>query len=68
MPIYLFKCSTCGLEFELFQNHCDDPLPECPNACNKDRTSNMVYRLISPCSFILKGNCWSQDGYSRGKK
>lgn len=60
MPIYEYECSTCGNLFEAFQKITDDPLDICP-AC-----SGPVNRLISQCSFQLKGSGWYVTDYKTG--
>ena len=53
MPIYEYKCSNCGHQFEKIQKFSDDPLKKCPN-CDK----NALNKLISIPSFRLKGSGW----------
>jgi len=63
MPIYEYRCLKCDKEFELTVNYKDFyKVKYCPN-CN----STDVERLISKTSFILKGSCWANDGYSGSK-
>jgi len=61
MPIYEFKCDDCNVEIELIQK-LDDPFPQC-SVCGK-----LMKKKLGKYSFILKGGCWANDGYSRGKK
>lgn len=62
MPIYPYKCSKCGYEFEAFQNINDDVITKCLR-CKKPHS---VKRLIpSTGGFILKGSGWYKDGYSK---
>lgn len=60
MPIYEYECSECGNVFEAFQKITDDPLERCTE-CN-----GPVARLISQCSFQLKGSGWYVTDYKRG--
>lgn len=60
MPIYEYECSACGNMFEAFQKITEDPLDTCP-ACN-----GRVNRLISQCSFQLKGSGWYVTDYKTG--
>lgn len=60
MPIYEYECSECGNVFEAFQKITDDPLEKCTE-CN-----GRVTRLISQCSFQLKGSGWYVTDYKRG--
>jgi putative FmdB family regulatory protein len=63
MPIYEYKCSNCGYEFEVEQSIKNKPLKKC-SSCKK----NMLERLISTTSFSLKGDCWAKDLYSSKNK
>jgi putative FmdB family regulatory protein len=60
MPIYEYECSACGTVFEAFQKITDDPLETC-DTCN-----GRVNRLISQCSFQLKGSGWYVTDYKTG--
>jgi putative FmdB family regulatory protein len=57
MPIYEYECQSCGRIFETFQKISDDPLTEC-EVCK-----GPVNRLISNCSFQLKGTGWYVTDY-----
>lgn len=61
MPIYEYKCETCGREFELFKSITDNAKPSC-KFCN-----GPVKKLISQSSFHLKGTGWYVTDYG-GKK
>lgn len=61
MPIYEYKCTECGKEFEEFHNITDDTIPAC-RFC-KGRAK----KLISHSSFQLKGTGWYVTDYG-GKK
>ena len=63
MPIYEYKCSNCGHQFEKIQKFSDDPLKKCPN-CDK----NALNKLISSPSFRLKGSGWYETDFKTGKK
>ena len=63
MPIYEYKCSNCGHQFEKIQKFSDDPLKKCPN-CNK----NALNKLISIPSFRLKGSGWYETDFKTGNK
>jgi len=60
MPIYEYRCSDCGVEFEVSQGIDDEPLTTCK------KCSGSVHRLISFTSFSLKGGGWYSDGYANG--
>ena len=63
MPIYEYKCSNCGHQFEKIQKFSDDQLKKCPN-CDK----NALNKLISSPSFRLKGSGWYETDFKTGKK
>lgn len=64
MPIYEYKCESCGKEQEISQKISDDALTTCP-LCGKEA----LERLVSASSFALKGSGWYADGYGgAGKK
>jgi putative FmdB family regulatory protein len=50
MPIYEYKCESCGEQFEVLQKFSDKPLTDCI-LCSE----GPVKKLISASSFILKG-------------
>ena len=52
MPVYEYECKKCGKNFEVEQRISDPPLTIC-GECNGE-----VERLISRCSFVLKGDGW----------
>lgn len=60
MPIYEYKCSDCGKCFERMQKITEEPLSSCPFC------SGRVKKLVSNCSFQLKGTGWYVTDY--GKK
>ncbi len=59
MPIYEYRCSECGKEFEMMQKITDDPLSKC-KFCHGN-----VQKLISNSSFHLKGTGWYVTDYAR---
>lgn len=63
MPTYAYGCRVCDNEFEVEQRVTDAPIVECPKC--RVCTSN---RLIVGSSFILKGDGWAKDLYSKEKK
>jgi putative FmdB family regulatory protein len=60
MPIYEYECSKCGKVFEVFQRITEDPLTKCKSC------EGTVNRLISQCSFQLKGTGWYVTDYKHG--
>jgi len=65
MPIYEYRCTSCGDEFESIQKVNSRPLRKCKQ-CN-----GKVEKLISRSSFQLKGGGWFINDYAgtgRGNK
>ena len=60
MPIYEFKCPSGTITEKLVK--IDTEEIECPKCHKKAK------RIISLCSFELKGGGWFKDGYSSDKK
>lgn len=60
MPVYEFECD-CGNNFEELVKM-GTRIQECPK-CNKK-----AKKIMSPCTFELKGGGWYADGYSSSKK
>lgn len=63
MPIYAYKCSSCGHTADVLQKMSADPLTECP-ACGKSSYSKQV---TAP-SFQLKGSGWYVTDFKGEKK
>ena len=59
MPIYEYECSSCGKRFEIFQKISEKPLTEC-RVCK-----GRLHKLISNCSFQLKGTGWYATDYKK---
>jgi putative FmdB family regulatory protein len=57
MPIYEYMCTGCGKHFEIFQKMGDEPLKVC-RVCKGN-----LQKLISNCSFHLKGSGWYATDY-----
>ena len=57
MPIYEYKCSKCGHEFEVLQRHYDVDEAPC-EACGAPGK-----RMMSNTSFVLKGTGWYVTDY-----
>jgi putative FmdB family regulatory protein len=53
MPIYEYRCTSCGFEQEVLQKISEAPLTDCPS-CGKAAFS----KLISAAGFQLKGTGW----------
>jgi len=63
MPIYEYRCSSCGHELESIQKLSDPPLLTCP-ACHKDA----LVKLMSASGFQLKGSGWYATDFKSGSK
>jgi putative FmdB family regulatory protein len=63
MPIYEYRCESCGKELEKIQKFSDPPLTECP-ACGKPA----LIKLVSASSFRLKGSGWYETDFKDKKK
>jgi putative FmdB family regulatory protein len=51
MPLYTYRCSNCGVQFDQQQKFTDDSLVKCPE-CGK-KTLQKVY---SPVGVVFKGS------------
>ena len=53
MPIYEYRCTSCGHQQEFLQKLSDPPRTECPQ-CRQPALS----KLLSAAGFQLKGSGW----------
>lgn len=60
MPIYEYRCNSCERIIEVMQKFSDKRLTRCPSC------SGRITRLISNCSFHLKGTGWYVTDYKKG--
>ena len=51
MPVYAYRCESCGVHFERHQSFTDAPLKRCPE-CNK----NSLRKVIGPVGVVFKGS------------
>jgi putative FmdB family regulatory protein len=51
MPVYTYRCDSCGIQFERHQSFHDAPLTICPECRKKS-----VKRVITPARVIFKGS------------
>jgi putative FmdB family regulatory protein len=51
MPVYAYRCESCGVHFERQQSFTDAPLKRCPE-CNK----NSLRKVIGPVGVVFKGS------------
>lgn len=62
MPTYDYRCTACGVTFELFQSIKADPAKVCP------KCGGEVKREIGPgAGFIFKGSGFYITDYARSK-
>ena len=60
MPMYEYRCHSCGETFELRQSFNDEPLTK------HDKCGGDVERLISAPALQFKGSGWYITDYARG--
>ena len=53
MPIYAYKCESCGHAKDVLQKISDAPLTECP-ACGQ----SSFHKQLTAAGFQLKGSGW----------
>jgi len=71
MPIYTYRCSACGVQFDRQQSFDDSALVKCPECGKKS-----LKKVFTPAGIIFKGSGWyatdhrspSGQGPSREKK
>ncbi len=61
MPIYAYKCGSCGHAKDVLQKISDAPLTACP-ACGADTFSKQV----TAAGFQLKGSGWYATDFRGG--
>jgi putative FmdB family regulatory protein len=61
MPIYAYKCSSCGHQADVLQKIADAPLSHCPS-CGQEAFAK---QLTAP-GFQLKGSGWYQTDFKGG--
>ena len=61
MPIYAYKCASCGHAKDVLQKISDAPLTECP-VCGKATFS----KQITAAGFQLKGSGWYVTDFRGG--
>ncbi len=63
MPIYEYRCQSCGHELEKLQKISDPPLIDCPE-CAQPALS----KLISAAAFRLKGSGWYETDFKKDNR
>jgi putative FmdB family regulatory protein len=61
MPIYEYRCDSCGFQKEFIRRMSDDPLKDCPE-CGKATFNKMV----TAAGFQLKGGGWYVTDFKGG--
>ena len=61
MPLYAYKCESCGHAKDVLQKMADDPLTECP-VCGKPSFK----KQLTAAGFQLKGNGWYATDFNGG--
>lgn len=51
MPVYTYRCGSCGVQFEKHQGFHDAPLKTCPECKKKS-----LKKVITPTKVIFKGS------------
>jgi putative FmdB family regulatory protein len=51
MPVYTYRCESCGIQFERHQTFADKPLTRCPECSKKS-----LKKVISPVRVVFKGS------------
>ncbi len=62
MPIYEYRCASCGFQKEYLQKMSDAPMTDCPD-CGKATLGKMV----TAAGFHLKGSGWYATDFKHGK-
>lgn len=63
MPIYEYRCESCGFQKEHLQKMSDPVLSTCPS-CGK----GSYVKQLSAAGFQLKGNGWYATDFKGGSK
>ncbi|VVE00105.1 FmdB family transcriptional regulator [Pandoraea horticolens] len=61
MPIYAYRCETCGFAKDVLQKMSDEPLSQCPE-CGKDT----FRKQVTAAGFQLKGSGWYVTDFRGG--
>lgn len=51
MPIYTYRCESCGVQFERTQKFTDPPLTRCPECGKKS-----LRKVYTPVGIVFKGS------------
>lgn len=61
MPIYAYRCESCGFQKDVLQKMSDSPLTQCPE-CQKDT----FRKQVTAAGFQLKGSGWYVTDFRGG--
>ena len=53
MPIYIYRCESCGVQFEKHQSFNDEPLKKCPECSQLS-----LRKVLTPAGIVFKGSGW----------
>jgi putative FmdB family regulatory protein len=62
MPIYGYRCRSCGHEFEVLQKMSDAPLKTCP------KCSGQLAKIVYAAGVVYKGSGYYSTDYDKGGK
>ena len=51
MPVYTYRCESCGVQFDKTQKFTDQPLIRCPE-CGK----KTLHKVYTPVGIVFKGS------------
>jgi putative FmdB family regulatory protein len=51
MPVYSYRCGTCGVQFDRKQKFSDQPLVRCPECGKKS-----LHKIYGPVGIVFKGS------------
>ncbi|MFH1186179.1 MAG: zinc ribbon domain-containing protein [Chloroflexota bacterium] len=60
MPVYTYRCGSCGVQFERQQSFTDAPLKICPECRKKS-----LKKVISPVRVVFKGSGFYSTDHRR---
>jgi putative FmdB family regulatory protein len=60
MPLYEYKCETCGEVFETMQKFSDAPLT------THEKCGGTLHRVLSAPALQFKGSGWYVNDYAKG--
>ena len=62
MPLYEYKCLTCGCSFEVLQKVNEPRLKKC------HKCGGLLKKVLSPSALQFKGSGWYITDYAQNKK